>query len=94
MIYLVLLVWDNGPQRGNALISLFHSTLDIEGAVGGALGLCPRDGTCGGLEICVLVLAPYNLAPLFMNGQGATSSEFASRGWASTWVGPVYLKGS
>ena len=31
MIYLVLLFWDNGPQRGNALISLFHSTLDFEG---------------------------------------------------------------
>ena len=93
MIYLVLLVRDNGPQRDNALINLFHNTLDFEGAVGGSLGLCPRDGSCGGLEMCV-VLAPTISPPLFMNGQGATSSEFASRGWASTRVGPVYLKGS
>ena len=77
MIYLVLLVLDNGPQRDNALIRLF--TLDFEGAVGGALGLCPRDGTCGGLEICVLVATTIS-PPLFMNGQGATSSEVGSRG--------------
>ena len=80
MIYLVLLVRDNGPQRDNALINLFHNTLDFEGAVGGSLGLCPRDGTHKGVESHVLVLAAIDLAPLFMNGQGATSSEFGSRG--------------
>ena len=32
--------------------------------------------------------------PLFMNGQGAISFGFGSRGWTSTRVGPVSTKGS
>ena len=79
MIYLVL-VRDNGPQRDNALIYLFHNTLDFEGAVGGSLGLCPRDGTHNGVESRVLVLEVIDPAPLFMKGQGAPTSEFGSRG--------------
>ena len=80
MIYLVLLVRDNGPQRDNAQINLFHNPLDFEGAVGGSLGLCPRDGTHKGVESRVLVLAVIDLAPLFMNRQGSTFSQFGSRG--------------
>ena len=77
MIYLVR---DNGPQRDNALIYLFHYTLDFEGAVGGSLGMCPRDGTHKGVRDSCPRVAVTHLAPLFMNGQGATSSEVGSRG--------------
>ena len=69
MIYLVLLVWDIGPQRDNAVISLFHSTLDFEGAVGGALGLCPRDVSCGGLEMCPRA-GTHNLASFIYEWAG------------------------
>ena len=57
----------------NALMYLFHYTLDFEGAVGGSLGSCPRDGTYWGLEIRVLVLAPNNLASFIYEWAGPLS---------------------
>ena len=87
MIYLVR---DNCPQRDNTLIYLFHYTLDFEGAVGDALGLCPRDDTYWGIEMHVLVLAPNNLPSFIYEWAGTISSGFGSEGHM---VGPVYRNG-
>ena len=87
-------VRDNGPQRDNAQINLCHYTLDFEGAVGGSLGSCPRDGTYWGLEMRVLVLAPNNLASIIYEWVGPLLLGPGVGVGASTRVGPAYRKGS
>ena len=87
-------VRDNGPQRDNAQINLCHYTLDFEGAVGGSLGSCPRDGTYWGLEMRVLVLAPNNLASIIYEWVGQLLLGPDVGVGASTRVGPAYRKGS
>ncbi len=88
---------DNGPQRDNALINLFLYTLDFDGAVGGSLGSCPRDGTYWGLEMRVLVLAPNYLASIIYEWVGPLllGPDWGGGGGGATKrVGPVYWQGA